>query len=133
MNLLIVSQYFYPEQFLVNELAYDLRQAGHKVTVLTGMPNYPSGAFVEGYRFPWPRLEQIEGVAVVRVPIVPRRSGSGLWLALNFVSYALSASILGPFLVRGPIDAILVFEPSPVTVGVPAIVMKWLKRAPILF
>ena len=43
MHLLVVSQYFWPEDFRVNDLVSGLENRGHKVTVLTGLPNYPSG------------------------------------------------------------------------------------------
>jgi glycosyltransferase involved in cell wall biosynthesis len=70
---------------------------------------------------------------VIRVPLAPRGDGSGVRLALNFLSFALFASLFAPFYVRGKIDAILVYEPSPVTVGMPALVLKRVKRAPVLF
>jgi glycosyltransferase involved in cell wall biosynthesis len=69
----------------------------------------------------------------MRVPLVPRGDGSSFRLALNYLSFALFASLLAPFRVRGKIDAILVYEPSPVTVGLPALVLKQVKHAPILF
>jgi glycosyltransferase involved in cell wall biosynthesis len=70
---------------------------------------------------------------VHRVPLVPRGRGKGWQLAVNYLSFALSASLLAPFRLRGRFDLIFVYEPSPITVGIPAIVFKWFKRAPILF
>jgi colanic acid biosynthesis glycosyl transferase WcaI len=64
---------------------------------------------------------------------VPRGRGGGLRLALNYLSFALSASLLGPLRLRDSFDVVLVYEPSPVTVGVPALVLKKVKHAPMLF
>ena len=48
MKILIVSQYFYPENFRINDLALELKKRGHEITVLTGLPNYPKGEYFEG-------------------------------------------------------------------------------------
>jgi len=70
---------------------------------------------------------------VVRVPLVARGSG-GLRLMLNYLSFALSASFLGAWKLRGKrFDAIFVFEPSPITVGIPAVLLRRLKKAPLAF
>ena len=132
MNILVVTQYFWPEAFRVNDLVLGLQQLGHKVTVLTGKPNYPDGRLYAGYRVFGSGREDYQGVEVRRVPLIPRGRASGLRLAMNFFSFALSASMLGPFKCRARYDAILVYEPSPITVALPALVMKWFKRAPVL-
>ena len=133
MKVLIVSQYFWPENFRINDLSSALVERGHKVTVLTGLPNYPDGRIFPGYKI-WKRGgEQHRGVKIYRVPLSPRGDGGGIRLFFNYISFVLSASILGPLLCRGRYDCILVYEPSPVTIGLPAIVMKQVNRAPILF
>jgi glycosyltransferase involved in cell wall biosynthesis len=133
MKVLILTQYFWPETFRINDLAVQLKQRGHEVTVLTGKPNYPGGDYFDGYGFFGQRVEDYEGIPVHRVPLIRRKRGGGLRLALNYLSFALSASLLGPARLKGPFDAIFVFEPSPITVGLPAIVMKQVHGAPILF
>ena len=133
MRLLVVSQYFWPENFRVNELAAWLAKHGHEVTVLTGIPNYPSGRFFRGYGLSLRRRETWNGVRIVRVPLVARGKGGGLRLVLNYLSFALMASVLGPWRLGRSFDAIFVHEPSPVTVGIPAITMRWWTGAPIYF
>lgn len=133
MRILIVSQYFWPENFRINDLAAGLVERGHQVSVLTGIPNYPSGQFSPGYGFFKKTREEYKGVRILRVPHLPRGSGSGMRLALNYLSFALSACLFAPFLCRGKFDLIFVFEPSPITVGLPALVLKKLKSLPILF
>lgn len=133
MHILILTQYFWPENFRINDLALGLKEKGHDITVLTGIPNYPDGRFFPGYGIFKKRVEDYQGIKVVRVPLVPRGSGGPISLALNYLSFAFFASLLGPFYCRGNFDVIFVYEPSPVTVGLPALVLKKMKSAPILF
>lgn len=133
MHVLIVTQYFWPENFRINDLVSGLHDRGHRVTVLTGHPNYPSGQFTHGYDGRRVAEEQYEGIRVVRVPLLPRGQGSGVRLFLNYLSFAVSASVLGPRLLREAYDVIFVYEPSPMTVGYPAMVMKRRTRRPIVF
>lgn len=132
MHILIVTQYFWPENFRINDLALGLLERGHQVTVLTGVPNYPDGSFFEGYGY-FNKQQDYYGVKVLRVPLIPRGKGGGLRLALNYISFAAAASIAGPVLCRGKFDLIFVFEPSPITVGIPAVILKKLTSTPILF
>jgi glycosyltransferase involved in cell wall biosynthesis len=132
LRILILTQYFWPESFRITDLALGLQARGYEVTVLTGMPNYPGGRFLPGYGAFSPPSEDHEGIAIRRVPLVPRFSGRGWQLALNYFSFALSASVLGPLRCRGPFDAIFVFEPSPITIGIPAAVLRAIKSAPVL-
>jgi len=133
MRILIVTQYFWPEKFRINDLATGLRERGHEVTVFTGKPNYPDGRYFAGYGFFRRPREVFNGMPVIRVPLAPRGGGDGFRLALNYLSFALFACVLAPLRVRGDFDAILVYEPSPITVGLPALILKRLKRVPVLF
>jgi len=133
VRVLIVTQYFWPENFRINDLALGLLERGHQVTVLTGIPNYPDGRFFPDYGFFKNVRYDYHGVKVIRVPLVPRGKGGRLRLPLNYLSFALCASILAPFLCRGNFDLIFVYEPSPITVGLPALVLKKLKSVPVLF
>ena len=131
MRLLVVSQYFWPENFRINDLVAEMVCRGHAVTVLTGWPNYPDGEVFEAYRKDTVRYMEFEGARVVRVPLLPRGRG-GLRLMLNYLSFAISASVLGLWKLRGQtFDAVLVYEPSPITVGLPGAVMRAVKRAPM--
>ena len=133
MRILVVSQYFWPENFRINDLVAEFRKRGHAVTVLTGKPNYPDGKVFREYRADPNRFASFAGAPIVRVPMISRGRG-GLRLALNYASFALSACLFGPWCLRGQsFDVILVFEPSPVTVGLPAVLLRRLKRAPVAF
>lgn len=133
MRILVVSQYFWPENFRINDLVAGLTERGHEVTVLTGIPNYPDGRVFAGYGYLRKLRQEYHGAKVMRVPLIPRGRGGGARLALNYLSFAFCASALAPFLCRGKFDVIFVFEPSPITVGLPAMVLKRLKSIPILF
>jgi len=133
VKLLIVTQYFWPENFRINDLALGLQERRHKVEVLTGFPNYPTGHLFRGYRFLKQVKDNYQNIPIYRVPLILRGSGTGFRLALNFISFALAASLLAPLYCRGKYDVILVYEPSPISVGMPAMVMKWLKKIPVMF
>lgn len=134
MKILIVTQYFWPEEFRINDCATELLARGHEVTVLTGVPNYPKGNFFPGYGWMCPKREDYHGVKIIRIPLIARGKKQGWRLALNYLSFALLASLFGPLYLRGRrFDVIFAYEPSPVTVGIPAIVLKRIKRAPLLF
>ena len=87
MKILIVSQYYYPEQFQINEIAPELVRRGHDVTVLTGLPNYPKGETYPGYGV---GEENINGVRVIRTKLHPRKSGA-LHLGWNYISFVYHA------------------------------------------
>lgn len=133
MNILIVTQYFWPENFRINDIVQGLLERGHQVTVLTGIPNYPDGTYFKGYGLLSQSRQNYFGARVIRVPLIPRGNGGGMRLALNYLSFAIFSSMLAPFLCRGKIDLIFVFEPSPITVGLPALVLKKLRSIPIMF
>lgn len=134
LKIILVTQYFYPENFKSNDIAFELSKRGHDVTVLTGIPNYPEGKYYSGYSLFKNRKEVINGVKVIRSVLSPRGNSSGPRLALNYFSWAFFASIRATFLaIFNNYDKIIVHEPSPITQGLPAIVIKKLIRAPIIF
>ena len=133
MNILIVSQYFWPENFLINDVAKELVQRGHNVTVLTGLPNYPHGKIYKDFIDRRADYQHYKGADIIRVPLVPR--GKGTWrLALNYLSFALFSCVFGPWMLRKKrIDVIFTYQLSPVTIGLTAILMGRIKRAPVVF
>jgi len=133
MRFLIVSQYFWPETFCINELAASLVERGHSVEVLTGIPNYPRGRFFDGYGWFKRRKHVYLGVKIHRVPLIPRGRGGAFRLILNYLSFVLFSCLLGPFVCRGRYDVIFVYEPSPITVGLPALLLKKMRKTPVIF
>jgi glycosyltransferase involved in cell wall biosynthesis len=133
MKILVISQYFWPESFRINDLVAAWTQRGHEVTVITGLPNYPAGRLFDGYSWRGPFREAYGAAPVRRVPILTRGSRRGLRLLLNYASFVLSGILLGPFLARGRYDVTFVYAPSPITICIPAIWLRWLRRIPIVF
>ncbi len=131
MRILIVSQYFYPENFRVNNLAKELVERGNEVTVLTGYPQYPKGEIYDGYGFDIPYEKNWNGVRIERVKMKPRGKNS-----FDLLIHCYSFVKEGKSWVKNcneKFDAVYVFEVSPVTVGLPAIAYKQKFGAPIFF
>ena len=132
MKILLVSQYFYPENFKINDLVFSLKERGHEITVLTGKPNYPKGNFFDGYSWNSPDFETINDIPVYRANLFARGNGGAIRLFLNYCSFAL-LSLFKIRKIKGPFDAIFVYQTSPVTVGIPAVYAKKIFKAPIYF
>jgi len=133
VKVLIVTQYFWPENFRINDLVLGLKARGHEIKVLTGVPNYPGGRFFTSYNFSGPFFETYEDIPVFRVPLIPRGNASRIRLVVNYFSFVFFACLLGPLRRLGPIDLIFIYEPSPITVCLPALLLKKLKSAPVMF
>lgn len=133
MRLLVVTQVFWPENFRINDMVAELVSRGHQVTVLTGKPNYPSGVFFPEYIADPGAFNAFAGADIVRVAHLARGRGA-LRLVLNYATFALSASLAGCWKLRGrQFDAIFCYEPSPITVGLPAVLLRAVKKAPLAF
>jgi glycosyltransferase involved in cell wall biosynthesis len=133
MKLLVVSQYFWPESFRINDLVRSLVGRGHKVDVLTGKPNYPEGVFFNGYRAAGCQVEIWEGASVYRVPLFPRGEGNAWRLALNYFSFVLTGFLFSPWLLRRrKYDVVFVYGLSPILAAIPAIFLAWIKRRKLI-
>lgn len=134
INILIVGQYFWPENFRINEISQYLGlDPNMNVFVLTGKPNYPQGKFFKGYKFWGVIKEYFQGITIFRVPVIPRGNGSALMLTLNYFSFLLFSCSIGIFLVRktNP-NILLVYATSPILQAIPAIIISKLFRAPLM-
>ncbi|MBA1321415.1 glycosyltransferase family 4 protein [Pseudomonas plecoglossicida] len=131
LRILVVTQYFWPENMRINDLVRDLREKGHEVTVLTGVPNYPEGAVYQDYLRDPSAYASYHGADVVRVPMRARGKRS-LTLMLNYATFFVSAASIGAFKLRGrQFDALFVYAVSPIMAAIPAVVIGRLKRAPV--
>lgn len=128
MRVLIVSQYYWPENFRINDVAKTLVGRGIAVEVLTGKPNYPAGKVFDGYRTWGCQSESRDGISIHRIPLLARGQG-GCRLALNYASFVMSGTLLAPWLLRRKkFDVIFVYAPSPILQAIPAIFLGWLKK-----
>ncbi|MER2598931.1 MAG: glycosyltransferase family 4 protein [Caldilineales bacterium] len=136
MHILYLSQYFPPEvgatQTRAYEMARGLVQAGHRVTVLTEVPNHPSGIVPPEYRGKWLVRDTLDGIEVLRVwvkasPVKTFRTRMAFYL-----SYMADAALVGALRARGPFDVVVATSP-PLFVGGAALLLHALKRAPLVF
>lgn len=133
MRVLVVSQYFWPEDFRINDVVAGLIARGVQVDILTGKPNYPEGSIASGYRAWGLECESWKGAQVYRVPLFPRGRGGAMRLAVNYLSFALFGSLFGPWILRGrSYDVIFVYGLSPILLAIPAVVLSWIKRRPVV-
>ena len=95
MHILVVSQYFWPENFRINDLTEDWLRRGHRVTILTGRPNYPSGILFEEFKQNPKEFSSYHDAPVMRVPMLVRSSGA-IRLFLNYISFVIGACLFGP-------------------------------------
>ena len=131
MNILVISQYFYPEPFRVNSFCKELASRGHDVTVLTGYPQYPYGKIYDGYGFNVSYETEWNGIHIERIKMLPRGK-TPIGLLLNCLSFVTEGKKWVKKCTRR-FDAVYVFEPSPVTVGLPAAAYKKKFGTPIFF
>ena len=132
MRILYITQWFDPEPNVIKgpEFVKALERAGHHVTVLTGLPNYPTGKIYPGYRLRLFQREVIDGVEVRRLPLYPSHSHSSIGRTLNFLSFFLSVLVYG-VLKAGRYDVAYVYHP-PITVGLAAALFGPLRRVPFI-
>lgn len=118
-HILVISQYFYPEQFRINDICLEWVKKGYKVTVLTGIPNYPEGEFYSGYGWFKKTRENHKGIDIIRIPLIPRGKNP-VMLSLNYLSFVVSGFFWQLF-TRTKADYVFIFEVSPMTQALPGI------------
>ncbi|MCX6327796.1 MAG: glycosyltransferase, partial [Bacteroidia bacterium] len=118
MKILIIAQYFWPENFNINEVAVYLKEKGHEVSVLTGQPNYPEGKFYPGYSFSKPKSEFYYGLEIFRLPTIPRGQRNAFKLILNYLFFPFIGRFRWKHLLKNKsFDIVFVCQQSPVFVG----------------
>ncbi len=90
MNILVICQYYYPEPFRITDICEALADEGHRVTVITGTPNYPMGEIYPGYENGNRADEVLNGVKIHRCKTAPRKTGAMNRLK-NYFSYAFQS------------------------------------------
>lgn len=137
MKILIISQYYYPEQFQINEIAPELVRRGHEVTVVCGLPNYPKGEIFEGYeredaiRKKEDEYFQSTGVKVIHCNNVPREHNP-IQLIRNYYSFVKESKKIIRTL-PGDFDIVLGYQLSPITSMLAALEYKKLHGTSVLF
>lgn len=142
MKILFVCQYFYPEVFRGNDIAFNWAEQGHEVHVVCGTPNYPDGKFHEGYglfkKHQETLVQDVQGVKkfkgsvkVTRLPIVPRGNNK-IMLMLNYFSYLIVAWVYMLFhALFHKYDRVFVQQLSPVMMSAPGVLYKRIRKVPL--
>ena len=112
-HILVITQYFYPEQFRINDICNEWVKRGYKVTVVTGIPNYPMGKIFDGYGLHKKRKEIWNGVEIIRIPLIPR-GNSAIGMILNYLSFVISGFFWN-LTTKIRADYVFSFEVSPMT------------------
>ena len=120
MKILVVSQYFYPEQFRINDMCKEWVSRGHEVTVVTGIPNYPEGKFFDGYGWFKKRKDEYCGAKVIRIPLIARGNGGAIGTVLNYISFMVSGFFWKCF-TRIKADKVFIMGNSPMTQALPGV------------
>lgn len=130
MKIIIFSNVFWPETFLINKFALRMSKNQHQVVAYTGLPNYPEGNFYKNYSFfGGPYNEKFEDVSVIRYPMFPRLKGF-VFLFFNYLTNLISA--LANLFRLPSADVYLVFAVSPILKTIPALVLKIFTGKPVV-
>ena len=132
MRILILSQYCYPETDLKSlPLAKKIQSKGYEVEILTGYPNQPTGKLFPGYFMKFFFYEYIDGIKIIRVPLYINHGKSKFKRVMNYVSFAISASLIGVWMIKKP--KIIYTYHGPATIAIPAIFIKLIYRSKIFY
>ncbi|MGG7619579.1 glycosyltransferase family 4 protein [Bacillus coreaensis] len=127
-HILVISQYFYPEQFRINDICTEWVKKGYKVTVVTGIPNYPKGKYYSGYGLFKKTRDTYNGINIIRIPLLPR-GNSSIMLVLNYLSFVVSGFFWGKF-TKLKADQVFIFEVSPMTQALPGVWFSKRRKIP---
>lgn len=123
INIKIVSEYFYPDSFLINDITKELVDKGHNVSVITGLPDYSTGIIPKEFRFFKNRKQTLFGAKVRRIPMIARHRGVAFRI-LNYLSFMINSTVYAIFCSKKKTDVIFVYETSPVFQALAAVILK---------
>jgi len=127
MKILILSQYFWPENFKINNISEHLSK-NHYVEVLTSIPNYPYGNVFKNFRKKPNNFNFYKKIKIYRVPQITRGKGSVTRLCLNYISFFIT-SFLKSFFLKKKYDLVFVFATSPIFVVLVGIFISKLNKS----
>lgn len=127
-HIMVIAQYFYPEQFRINNICEEWIKRGYKITVMTGIPNYPQGSYYKGYGLFKKRRENYKGIDIIRIPLVPR-GRNPIMLGLNYLSFVASGFFFVKFTAL-KVDCVFIYEVSPMTQALPGVWFAKRKKIP---
>tara|TARA_B100001250_G_C19736770_1_gene761112 strand:+ start:121 stop:1335 length:1215 start_codon:yes stop_codon:yes gene_type:complete len=125
-KIVIISHHFWPENFLINEIALKFKKLNRKVTIITGLPNYPVGKIFKKYnKIKSVKNEKFRGINIIRFPIIPRNKGNFIDLILNYLSYLVNGFYhIRKLNLKHTFDHIFIYSTSPITTALLGIYLK---------
>ena len=116
-RVLIYTNHFYPEQFKINEIVSWLSETDHQIRVVTGLPNYPSGKIMNGYKNSLENKKYVKNnnIKINRLLLIPRGNGSYFRILMNYSSYFISCILFTFFIAitKKKYDIVIVHHTSP--------------------
>ena len=130
MKILIVSQYFWPEYFRVNDLVLELQKKEVEIEILTSYPNYPGGEIFEDFKKNPDRYSKFQGCKIYRVPQITRGKGTLTKLTFNYLSFVISSFFYSLIFLRNKkYDYVFTFATSPIIVAITSILISKLNNS----
>jgi len=123
MKILIVTEYFYPEEFKINEIALVWQKMGYQVDVLTQNPTYPIGKIYDGHKNKWFSKDIYEGINIYRVKAVTGYRESVFKKLLKYFTFMIIGSIVS-LKIGKRYDYVFGFDIAALSGMVPAILLK---------
>ncbi len=133
MKILFFTQYFWPENFRINEIINYFKTSQNSLTILTGYPTYPHKKNFINFKNKKKSISSSE-FKLFRAPIIPR-SDSNISIMLNYISFIISSFFYGIFaMFKTRVDVIFLFCPSPIFSALPAIfINKFFKKKMVIW
>lgn len=126
-NILIISERFHPEEFLINDLAKEWQKTGHKITVLTQQPSYPFGILFKDYKNKIFSKENWNGITIHRFFTITGYQKNLFLKILNYLNFLITGTLFALVIGR-KFDKIFVYQTGPLTQAIPAVITKIIWR-----
>ncbi len=131
MKILIVTEVFYPENFLINDLALELVRRGYEIEVMTRQPSYPEGFVYEGYKNEDYSVENWNGIKIHRFKTIEGYKTNKFRKIYNYYHYVNVGKSIIDQVITG-VDFIFIHQTGPLTLALPAIYARSKYHIPTL-